>query len=511
MKFKVSGLLAAGALLLSFSAKAQYMEDPPVQEDSTIILSLNDALRIAMSENVSVKVADKEIERVKYAQKGSYAALLPQINGSGSYQRTIKKQVMYMGGDDDDEEGGGGMSGMFSGIMDPIMYYIQQLIGQTGAVIPPYVAPPSTTEDSSGGGIEVGRWNTFSAGVSAAMPLVNVQLWESLRLTGDQVEMAVEQARESRLGTVTAVKQAFYAALMAKEAFNVYKTVYENAVENYNKTEKRYNVQKASELDFVRAKTSVANAIPNVYNAESSVILSLWQLKAVMGVDLDENIDIAGSLEDYADHMFYDIHEQDSVSLSGNATIRQLALQAEQLAKTIRMQQYAYLPTLSLSFAYSYNAMTNDFKFSEYKWTPYSYVGLSLSIPIFSGGQRYHQIKQTRVQAEELSLQRVNTERQLKIGIRQNLQTMETAMKTYEAALDALGSAEKAYDIAAKSYEVGRSTLTDLNDAQLMLTQSKLSVSQAIYSFVVAKASLEQTLGADFLDEEGNVDLNYDK
>ncbi len=511
MKFKVSGLLAAGALLLSFSAKAQYMEDPPVQEDSTIILSLNDALRIAMSENVSVKVADKEIERVKYAQKGSYAALLPQINGSGSYQRTIKKQVMYMGGDDDDEEGGGGMSSMFSGIMDPIMYYIQQLIGQTGAVIPPYVAPPSTTEDSSGGGIEVGRWNTFSAGVSAAMPLVNVQLWESLRLTGDQVEMAVEQARESRLGTVTAVKQAFYAALMAKEAFNVYKTVYENAVENYNKTEKRYNVQKASELDFVRAKTSVANAIPNVYNAESSVILSLWQLKAVMGVDLDENIDIAGSLEDYADHMFYDIHEQDSVSLSGNATIRQLALQAEQLAKTIRMQQYAYLPTLSLSFAYSYNAMTNDFKFSEYKWTPYSYVGLSLSIPIFSGGQRYHQIKQTRVQAEELSLQRVNTERQLKIGIRQNLQTMETAMKTYEAALDALGSAEKAYDIAAKSYEVGRSTLTDLNDAQLMLTQSKLSVSQAIYSFVVAKASLEQTLGADFLDEEGNVDLNYDK
>jgi len=99
----------------------------------------------------------------------------------------------------------------------------------------------------------------------------------------------------------------------------------------------------------------------------------------------------------------------------------------------------------------------------------------------------------------------------LKISIRQNLQTMETAMKTYEAALDALGSAEKAYDIAAKSYEVGRSTLTDLNDAQLMLTQSKLSVSQAIYSFVVAKASLEQTLGADFLDEEGNVDLNYDK
>ena len=42
------------------------------------------------------------------------------------------------------------------------------------------------------------------------------------------------------------------------------------------------------------------------------------------------------------------------------------------LAKTIRTQQYAYLPTLSLAGAYSYNAMTDDFKFSNYRWTPYS-------------------------------------------------------------------------------------------------------------------------------------------
>ncbi len=80
-------------------------------------------------------------------------------------------------------------------------------------------------------------------------------------------------------------------------------------------------------------------------------------------------------------------------------------------------------------------------------------------------------------------------------------------MRSCDAAKDALASAEKAYDIAAKSYEVGRSTLTDLNDAQLMLTQARLSVSQAIYNFVVAKATLEQTLGYDFLDESGNVDL----
>ena len=151
------------------------------------------------------------------------------------------------------------------------------------------------------------------------------------------------------------------------------------------------------------------------------------------------------------------------------------------------------------------NAMTNDFKFEEFKWTPYSYVGLSLSIPIFSGGKRLYDVKQAKVQQAELDLQRINTERQLKIAVRQYLTTMETNLKSYTSAEEAVGMAQKAYDISAASYDVGKSTLTDLNDAQLALTQSKLAQSQAIYNFLTAKSNLEKTIGRDFLDEEDKV------
>ena len=346
--------------------------------------------------------------------------------------------------------------------------------------------------------MEMGRTHSITFGLSAQMPLVNFQLWESLRLTGDQVELAVEQARESRLGTVASVKQAYYGILFAKEAYKVYNSVYENAVENFRLTEMRYNAAKASELDLTRAKANVAAAIPNLYNAENSVELALWQLKAVMGVDLDRIIDIAGTLEEYAGQMFSDIAEGERASLDGNSQLRQLAQQAEMLSRQIRMQQYAYLPTLALTFSYSYLTQSDIFNLSQWKWFPSSTVGLSLSIPIFSGGQRYHAIKQTRVQADELDLQRENAERQLRIGIRQSLGTMDTAMRTYDASKEALTSAEKAYDIAVKSYQLGKSTLTDLNNVELTLTQSRLAVSQAIYNFVIAKAGLEQTLGYDF-------------
>ena len=493
------------AVLLPAAARAQYQGVERPDNDSTVVLTLDDAIRIALSESVSVKVADMEIQRSRYAQRGAYGALFPQINASGMYSYALQKQKVYFGSDADDAgaSSGGGMAGMMAGMFEPIYYYMEQLIAQ--GLVQPYIPPaPDPSEETSSGSdaIEMGRSNQVTLGLSASMSLVNAQLWESLRLTGDQVELAVEQARESRLGTVASVKQAYYAVLLAKASYDVYNAVFENAVENLKLTESRYRAQKASELDLTRAQSSLAAAIPNVYNAENSVYLALWQLKAVMGVDLDRAVDVSGSLEDYAEQMFRDLNEASEESLDRNTTLRQLATQAEMLAKQIRMQQYAYLPTLGLSLSYNYYTQSDKFKLSQWKWLPSSTLALSLSIPIFSGGQRYHAIKQTRVQADELELQRINAERQLRIGIRQSLTTMDTAMKTYDAANEALKTAQKAYDIASKSYQLGKSTLTDLNNTELTLTQTRLQTAQAIYSFVVAKAGLEQTLGYDFVNEE---------
>lgn len=454
--------------MIPFSADAQYrdkknQEETPKTEaqqiieladssETPVVISLEDALKIALSENVAVKVADLEIKRTEYAKKGAYAALFPQIDITGSYQRTIKKQVMYM------TMGGQSM------------------------------------------GIEVGKSNTINAGASAAMPLVNAQLWGSLKLSALDVELSIEKARSSRLDMVTQVKNAYYGTLFAKEAFHVYKQVYENAVQNLEETQKKYDAQKVSEFELVRAKTSVANAIPNVYNAESSVILALWQLKAVLGIDLDMNIDVAGKLDDFSQQMFYDIHQHDSISLDRNTTMKQLAIQVEQLAQNIKLQKFANIPSLALAFNFSYMSMADDISFKEFPWTPYSTVGLSLNIPIFAGGKRYQAIRQAKNQYQQVQLQVQNTERQLKIAIRQSLNSMEMNMKSYYAAQEAAASAQKAYDIAAASYKLGRGTLLDLNDAQLALTQSQLAQSQAVYNFITAKAQLEQTLGQDFVE-----------
>lgn len=462
----VTTVILAGILFSQTAAHAQFKskkaEEAPKTEtdlllekaeasETPVVITLEQALEIALSENVSVKVADMEIQRTGYAKKGAYAALFPQIDLVGSYQRTIKKQAMYMA--------------MGEG-QEPMK-------------------------------IEVGMFNTLNASASAALPLVSAQLWKSIKISGMDVELAVEKARSSRLETVTQVKNSYFAILFAKEAFEVYKSVYENAMDNFKEVQKKYDAQKVSEFELVRAKTTVEQAIPNVYNAESTVILALWQLKAVLGVDLEMNIDVAGQLSDYSQQMFYDIHQHDSVSLDNNSAMKQLAIQTEMLAETVKLQKYANIPTLAASFNFSYMSMANDVAFKNFPWIPYSTAGISLSIPIFAGGKRYQAIRQAKNQYEQVKLQADNTERQLMIAVRQNLNTMEMNMKSYYAAQNAVASAQKAYDIAEAAYRVGRSTLIELNDAQLALTQSRLAESQAIYNFVVAKAQLEQTIGKE--------------
>ena len=464
-KIKVTSVILAVMLLFPFAVDAQYkdkkaVEDAPKTEaeillesvtaaEKPVVITLEQALQIALSENVAVKVADLEIKRTEYAKKGAYAALFPQIDLSASYQRTIKKQKMYM------NMGGAPME------------------------------------------IEVGMFNTINAGATAALPLVNAQLWQSLKLSAIDVELAVEKARSSRLDMVTQVKNAYFGILFAKEALNVYEQVYNNAMANLKETQMKYDAQKVSEFELIRAKTTVANSIPNVYNAESSVELALWQLKAVLGVDLDMKIDIAGKLDDYSQQMLYDIHQHDDATLDKNTTMKQLAYQVEQLAQNIKLQKYACIPSLAASFNFSYISMANDVSFKEFPWSPYSTAGISLSIPIFAGGKRHQAIRQAKNQYQQVQLQVDNTERQLKIAIRQNLNTMETNMKSYYAAQEAVASAQKAYDIAEAAYKVGRSTLIELNDAQLALTQSQLAQSQAVYNFVTAKSQLEQILGID--------------
>ena len=427
----------------------------------TLKLDLDKALEIALSESPTIKVANKEVEKKKYARKGSYAALFPQVNFSMNYSRTLKKQVMYMDMDLDD------MGDM---------------------------VPPGMDASSMDKGFEVGRDNNWNTGFNASMPLVNASLWKSLSISATDVELAVEQARSSKLAMQNEVKKSFYAVLLANDSYQVFKQSYQNAVDNYQDIKRKFDQGTVAEYDLIRADVMVKNTEPNMLQAESSCTLAAWRLKALMGMDLDLPVECIGNLTDYQDDLFADYLSTDTL-LTENSELKQMSLQTEQLHQTLKMRKFDYLPTLSLTGMYQWNAMNNDFKFHNYRWNPYSVIGLTLNIPIFTGGDKFYKIRQTRISLDQLTLQKDDTRRNLQLAVKQHMDNMKTCVKRFDAAQKGVEQADRGYQIAQKRYDTGAGTLLELNDAELALTQARLNFNQSIYDYMVAKSELEKVLG----------------
>ena len=414
---------------------------------SALVLTLEQALEIALNESPTIKVAEQEIEIKRYAKQETYSSLIPRFDATAQYQRVIEKQTMSMG-----------------------------IGGQTQT-------------------IKVGSDNSFNGGISASMPVVNAQLWESLKVSVADVMLSIEKARSSQIDMIEQVSKAYFTTLLAKESLVVYQRVYDNAVENNKNIKKRYDVGSVSEYDLISSNVSVQNAVPNLIEAQNSVVLALWQLKALLGIDLQKNIDVLGSLKDYEAQMNY-AHTIDQLNLSNNSSLKQLDIQESMLKSAARIAKFANIPTLSVNAAYLYTALGNDGKFFQGKaWNPYSYAGVQLNIPIFAGLQRRAAIRQANLNLSNLRLQRENAERQLQVAVVQSLNNMQTNVKKFSAAAATVGQAQRGYEIAVKRYEVGRGTLVDVDNSQLALTQAELGRNSAIYNFMVSKIALDKILG----------------
>jgi outer membrane protein TolC len=463
-----------------------------VKAQEPLRLDLNKALEIAMSENPTVKVAEQEIEKKKYARKGSYAALFPQINLSGDYSRTLKKQVMYMDGAFD-------MTSMmmpaFNGIEQT---FVNQVPGYTPGTLFQQIEAATPPVDPSAGeeGISIGRDNNWSTGFTAGMPLVNAALWKSLSISAIDVELSVEQARASKIEMANQVRKSFYSVLLANDSYRVFKESYDNAVANYTDIKNKFDQGLVAEYDLIRANVSVKNIEPNLLQAENAAILAKWQLKALLGVDLELMIECEGRLTDFQSELFGDyLSTSATLTLDDNSSLKQLDIQTKLLKRTLEMQKLDFMPTLSLSILYQWSAMNNDFKFKDYRWNPYSMVGLSLSVPIFSGGSRLNKIRQTQVSVHQMKLQREDAERNLQLAVKQFKDNMNTCVKRFDAAQKGVEQAGRGYEIARKRYDTGAGTLLEMNDAELAMTQAKLNFNQAIYDYMTAKSELEKISG----------------
>ena len=460
-------MLVCGLLGLS-NANAQ-------QRDS-LSIDLNMALEIALSENPNIKIADMEITKKQYAKKSAYGALLPEINLIGQYQRTIKKQTMYLDG------------GFFGGDIDPTQYTPEEL--KVVEVLGKMMTPAEGAQD----GIQVGRWNMYTGGLNVSLPLVVPSLWKNIQMSEIDIQTSMEQARSSKINLVNQVTKSFYSLMLAHDSYMLFRKTYVTDSINLVNITNKYKQGIVPEYDVITADVRLKSIIPSMLQSENMMKIAELQLKLHMGIDNDVPLKIVGTLDDYDQSIFDAVIPADT-SLLQNSDLRQFDLQAEKAKKMHEMQKLQFAPSLVSSFQYTYMSQNNDFKFSDYKWNPYSTVGVTLSIPLFNGGQRYNNLKQTELQINQLQYQRIDLQRNLKLAVKNSIDLINKNIEQIVATQSSVEQARKGYEITLKRYETGMGTIVELNAAALGVTNAELQYKNAIYDYLAAKTDLEKVLG----------------
>ena len=414
-------------------------------------VTLEDALRIALSDNPTIKVAEQQIEVKKVSKDEAWQALLPSVDFSGTIQYTVLAAVMklHMGGQ------------------------VQSFkMGQDNT-------------------------STWNGQFQVSLPLFAPTVYATMNLTKSDLDNAVEQSRSSKLDLVNQVTKAYYQVILAQDSYDVLCKSLEQAERNFNVVKSLYELGGTSEYDKISAEVQLRSLNPTVIQARNAVTLAKLQLMILMGMDPETEIVVDGSLEDYEDRLYGEALAAGSYSLDNNTNIRQLKLNETMLNQTLKVQKMNFLPTMALAGTYSLQSLYNkDWNVGEYEWAKSSSLVLSLSVPIFRMGN-FTKLRSTKLQISQLNENIGYTEKQLNMQVRSYVDNMKANAEQVASNHEAIEQAEKGREIASKRYEIGKGTILELNNSEVQLTQARLTYSQSIYNYLAAKADLDKVLGND--------------
>lgn len=413
------------------------------QETPTMSITLDRAIELALSDNPTIKIADKEIELKEVSKKEAWQNLLPTVSIDGTVSYNIKVAEVKTS------------MGTFKMGMD----------------------------DS----------NTWNGALQVALPIYAPAVYKAMSITKSDLNLAVEKSRGSKIDLIDQVTKAYYQLMLAQDSYEVLNENYKLAETNFNIVNAMYGQGRVSEYDKISAEVQKNSAWPSVVSGKNAVELARLQLKVLMGITANVDLVINDNLKNYENVM--EMAAMDKIDLTNNSTLKQIDLQGELLNKQRKMLKSNFHPTLALVGSYQYQSMSNtNWKVYNYDWSNASSLVLSLSIPLFKASN-FTSLKSNKIQQYQLAETRVNTERMLNMQAQSCIDSMTKSAEQLQSSKNAVELAEKGLEISQKRYDVGKGTILELTNSQVSLTNVKLSYNNTIYDYLVAKSELYKVLG----------------
>jgi len=438
-------------LLLFFLPRCGPYCEEAAQSENALVLSLDDAIAIGFKNNRQIQTQEQQIEVAKGQILEAKSNFMPKIGFESVY--THNGAVLY-------KSSGTGKRDMriFTGF-----------------------------EDNNQMGI------TYDESLFTG--LANISKLEMAKL-GFKVQE--ETLRANKLDLEYQAKNLFYGLLLAYETERIMKDLVEQAEAHYQIVKRKYEHGTASKFDLLQSKVHVSLAIPQLINATNAVDVIKADLKNLLYLKLRQEVEPKGKLDFKPVEIREDEFLKEAYLNVPEMILKSLGVDIKKWA--IKVARSTGLPQVSAGGGYNYtsNNWDNMFNKKHNNWN----LGVTFTMSIFDGFYTKSKVDQAKAYYEQAKLAKEELVEQIAVNVRQACLNMVQALSTVTSQRDNLEEAKESLKISEIRYDNGVGTNLDVLDAQVALSQVEKNLSEGIYDYLMAKASLDRTMGRQYLKEE---------
>ena len=258
---------------------------------------------------------------------------------------------------------------------------------------------------------------------------------------------------------------------------------------------------KASEAELSQQKATMANSKLTATQADNNLKLELLALSQLLELPSPEGFTVVRPNPDELAKLM----NQDKLITPDDIYAEALGVKPEILSQqlklkgtehSIKIAQAGHYPTLTLSGGLGTNYYTTSgFKsesFGKQLENNFSqYIGLNLSVPIFSRFQTRNRIRSARIDQANQQLQLDNTKKTLYKEIQQVYYNAQNAQSKEKSSAEAVQSSKDAFQLMQAKYENGKANITEFNESKNNYLKSESDLVQARYENLYQHALLE--------------------
>ena len=341
--------------------------------------------------------------------------------------------------------------------------------------------------------VHAGVVNTVIPEFSGTQTLFNPQLLYAAKAAPVLLNQADLYTDSARIGLVASVSKSFYSLLQILEQINVLKEDTARLDRNVMDTYHQFVGGIVDETDYDEAVITLNNSKAQLRQQMENVIPAYATLKQYMGYPADKQFNVVFDTTQMIQDIYYDtmqaLQYERRIEYQILQTTRRLQHESEDYYRL------AFLPTVSAFYNYFYEYEGNSGVGLFSNAYPYSYIGLSLNLPLFTGFSRVENVHKARLQQDVLDWAQV--------GLRSEIYTeYANAMAAYKGNLynwtvlkDNVSRARNVYRIVSLQYKQGIVAYLNMIVAESNLIQAQIGYINALYQLLESKIDLERAMG----------------